>query len=239
MSTVVAERAELLGRADDHRERHELVAARACAPLPVLAELALPLLAVGGTLRGVEGSARRRRAELRRGSAAVSELGGGSCGSRPSGLAALGDHRFVVVREGAAHAGPLPATPRRAQAAGRSDEPSGRHRRAHAARGPVGHPCQSRRPRGGARRPAAGRRGLGPRRHRGLRAAAERGDRRAAGDGGAQRHGQPRRRRHRHSRCLVVQPRCQRAPSTGPARCSTTTRAPTSPRCRRCAATAS
>ena len=47
---VVAERAEILGRDPAHRERHDVVAARACAALPVLAEYALPLLALGGTL---------------------------------------------------------------------------------------------------------------------------------------------------------------------------------------------
>ena len=76
--TVVAERAELLGRADDHRERHDLVAARACAPLPVLAELALPLLAVGGTLVAWKGPLAAGDQELERGAAALHELGGGA-----------------------------------------------------------------------------------------------------------------------------------------------------------------
>src|SRR2546423_8693394 len=43
--TVVAERAERIGRDPRHRERAGLVTARAVASLPVLAELALPLLA--------------------------------------------------------------------------------------------------------------------------------------------------------------------------------------------------
>ncbi|MGZ6213393.1 MAG: 16S rRNA (guanine(527)-N(7))-methyltransferase RsmG, partial [Candidatus Limnocylindria bacterium] len=38
--TVIADRAEALGRSPLHRERYDLVTARACAGLPVLAELA-------------------------------------------------------------------------------------------------------------------------------------------------------------------------------------------------------
>jgi len=97
--TVVAERAELLGRADDHRERHDLVAARACAPLPVLAELALPLLAVGGTLVAWKGPLAAGDLELERGNAAVSELGGGPADLRLAGPAALGGHTLVVVHK--------------------------------------------------------------------------------------------------------------------------------------------
>ncbi|MEX0626888.1 MAG: 16S rRNA (guanine(527)-N(7))-methyltransferase RsmG, partial [Chloroflexota bacterium] len=47
---VIADRAEALGRSAAHRERYGMVTARACAALPVLAELALPLLAIGGSL---------------------------------------------------------------------------------------------------------------------------------------------------------------------------------------------
>ena len=54
--TVVAERAEVARpRRRTTASGHDLVAARACAPLPVLAELALPLLAVGGTLLAWKG----------------------------------------------------------------------------------------------------------------------------------------------------------------------------------------
>jgi len=97
--SVVAERAELLGRAADHRERHDLVAARACAPLPVLAELALPLLAVGGTLLAWKGPLAAGDDELERGGVAVRELGGGTLALTPAGPAALGGHTFVVVRK--------------------------------------------------------------------------------------------------------------------------------------------
>ena len=47
---VLAERAEDVGRDAGLREVADVVIARARAPLPVLAELALPLLRIGGTL---------------------------------------------------------------------------------------------------------------------------------------------------------------------------------------------
>jgi 16S rRNA (guanine527-N7)-methyltransferase len=96
--TVVAERAELLGRDPSHRERHDVVAARACAPLPVLAELALPLLRVGGMLLAWKGPLTENDEELDRGTAALRELGGGQPELRP-GPKALGGHTFVHVRK--------------------------------------------------------------------------------------------------------------------------------------------
>ena len=95
--TVVAERAEALGRDPAHRERHDLVVARACAALPVLAEYALPLLAVGGRLLAWKGPIAED--ELRAGSAACRLLGGGPPQIERSGIAALGEHRFVVVHK--------------------------------------------------------------------------------------------------------------------------------------------
>ena len=92
---VVAERAELLGRDPARRERHGLVVARACAALPVLAEYALPLLAVGGRLIAWKGPIGDD--ELRAGAAAAGRLGGGTPSVEPAGFEALGDHRFVLV----------------------------------------------------------------------------------------------------------------------------------------------
>ena len=71
---VVAARAEEAGRAPEHRETYALVLARAVAPLPVLAELALPFLAVGGVLAAPKGSAALR--EIREAQAALTQLGG-------------------------------------------------------------------------------------------------------------------------------------------------------------------
>ena len=59
--TVVNRRAEEAARDSDHREAYDLALARAVAPLPVLVELALPFLRVGGVLAAPKGSAARRR----------------------------------------------------------------------------------------------------------------------------------------------------------------------------------
>jgi 16S rRNA (guanine527-N7)-methyltransferase len=93
---VLAERAELLGRGPS-RESFDLVAARACAALPVLAEYALPLLRVGGTLVAWKGQ--MSADELAAGAVASATLGGGAPEERPTGIPALGDHRFVLVEK--------------------------------------------------------------------------------------------------------------------------------------------
>lgn len=94
---AVAARAELLGRDAAHREAYDLVTARACAALPVLAEYALPLLRVGGALLAWKGAL--SAGELHAGATAAAELGGGVPELEPSGVPALGDHRFVVIRK--------------------------------------------------------------------------------------------------------------------------------------------
>ena len=95
--TVIADRAELLGQDSRHRERHALVTARACASLPVLAELALPLLAIGGSLVAWKGPLREGDEEVQRSRVAIGQLGGGGLQIVDPGLPALGGHRFVVV----------------------------------------------------------------------------------------------------------------------------------------------
>ena len=97
---VVADRAETLGRDPHHRGRHQLVTARACAALPVLAEYAMPLLALGGTVVAWKGPL--TYAELRAGRAAAALLGGGRPTLRASGFAELGEHQFVVITKAAA-----------------------------------------------------------------------------------------------------------------------------------------
>lgn len=112
--TVVAERAEILGRDPEHRERYDVVTARACAALPVLAELALPLLHRDGALLAWKGSLSEE--ELGAGEAAATQLGGGAPEVLATGLVALGDHRFVLLRK----TGPTPDRyPRRAGEAAR------------------------------------------------------------------------------------------------------------------------
>jgi len=97
--TVLAERAEALGQDPRRRERYGAVTARACAPLPVLAELALPLLAPGGSLLAWKGPLTEADDEVRRGRVAAGQLGGAGLEILGTGLPALGGHRFVVVRK--------------------------------------------------------------------------------------------------------------------------------------------
>ncbi|HET9416302.1 MAG TPA: 16S rRNA (guanine(527)-N(7))-methyltransferase RsmG [Candidatus Limnocylindria bacterium] len=89
--TVVAERAEILGRGAA-RESHDAATARACAALPVLAEYALPLVRIGGSLLAWKG--RIGSEELEAGEAASAVLGGGPTEVRPSVVAG---HSFVLV----------------------------------------------------------------------------------------------------------------------------------------------
>lgn len=96
-ASVIADRAETVGRDPRHRERYGMVTARACAPLPVLAELALPLLAIGGSLLAWKGPLTEQDEEVRRGRVAVGEVGGGRLQILGTGLPALGGHRFVTV----------------------------------------------------------------------------------------------------------------------------------------------
>lgn len=96
---VLVERAEALGQDPRHRERYPAVTARACAPLPVLAELALPLLEIGGSLLAWKGPLAEGDEELRRGRVAIGQVGGGRPGIVETRVPALGGHRFVVVRK--------------------------------------------------------------------------------------------------------------------------------------------
>lgn len=108
--TVLDERLELVGRRPEHRERYELATARACAPLPVLAELAMPLLARGGRLVAWKGPLAPDAPEVRAGDAALRQVGGGPLEIRPTGFSALGGRTLVV----AAKLRPTPAAyPRR------------------------------------------------------------------------------------------------------------------------------
>jgi 16S rRNA (guanine527-N7)-methyltransferase len=72
--TVVKARAEDAARDPRHRESYDLALARAVAPLPVLLELTLPFLRLGGLLATPKGSGARR--EVREAQAALAALGG-------------------------------------------------------------------------------------------------------------------------------------------------------------------
>ncbi len=72
--TVIQARAEELGHHPAHRAAYDLALARAVAPLPVLVELALPLLRLGGYLAAPKGSAAPR--EVKEAAAALQACGG-------------------------------------------------------------------------------------------------------------------------------------------------------------------
>lgn len=71
---VLASRAESLGHDSVHREQYQRVVTRAVATLPVLAELGLPLLEIGGLLIAQKGQISPE--ELNAGRRAAAELGG-------------------------------------------------------------------------------------------------------------------------------------------------------------------
>jgi 16S rRNA (guanine527-N7)-methyltransferase len=71
--TALAARAEEAGKGA-HRERYDVCTARAVAALPVLAELCLPLVRVGGKFLAMK--ARRGEEEWESAAAAVAKLGG-------------------------------------------------------------------------------------------------------------------------------------------------------------------
>jgi 16S rRNA (guanine527-N7)-methyltransferase len=109
--SVVAERAETLGHDRTHRGRHDLAVARACAMLPVVVELALPLLAIGGRLLAWKGPIGEGDRELSAGAAAARLLGGGEPEVVDPGLPALGGHRLIVVRKERANDARYPRRP--------------------------------------------------------------------------------------------------------------------------------
>lgn len=106
---VLSERAEILARQGAHREAHDVVAARACAALPVLVEYALPLLRRGGSLLAWKGPV--SAGEMAAGAAASTLLGGGPPDLRPSGVPSLGEHAFVIVPKVAATPDRFPRRP--------------------------------------------------------------------------------------------------------------------------------
>jgi 16S rRNA (guanine527-N7)-methyltransferase len=99
---VVAERAEAAGRGP-LRESFDLAVCRALAAMPVLAELCLPLVRVGGRLLAMKG--RVEDAE-----AAIAALGGGPPAAAPAASAARAQGVVVTI----AKLAPTPAAyPRR------------------------------------------------------------------------------------------------------------------------------
>ncbi|GMA15663.1 16S rRNA (guanine(527)-N(7))-methyltransferase RsmG [Deinococcus metallilatus] len=90
-------RAENLGRDPQQRERYDRVVTRAVAALPVLAELALPFLRVGGLLVAQKGPLTPE--ELEAGTRAAAEVGGQVRAAEPFTLPLAGDARTLVIIE--------------------------------------------------------------------------------------------------------------------------------------------
>lgn len=95
--TPLAGRAETLARDPAHRERYDRVVARAVAALPVLAELALPLLKVGGRFVAQKGPIAAD--ELEAGRRAAREVGGQVSEVDSFDLPIAGDARTLIVLE--------------------------------------------------------------------------------------------------------------------------------------------
>ena len=87
---VVAERAEVVGRGD-RRERFDAAVSRALAALPVVAELCLPLVRVGGVMLAM-----KTADSVEEGAAAARRLGGGTPAVLPAPSSARG--QGIVVR---------------------------------------------------------------------------------------------------------------------------------------------
>lgn len=90
-------RAESLGREPGQREAYDRVVTRAVAALPILVELALPFLRVGGLLVAQKGPILPE--ELEAGSLAAREVGGEVRSVEPFTLPIAGDARTLVVVE--------------------------------------------------------------------------------------------------------------------------------------------
>ena len=94
---VLCRRAEDAARDAAHRERYGAVVARALAPMATLAELTLPVCAVGG--RVVAQKRGGVAEELTRAGTAIASLGGRLLECRPVSLPGLEDGRCLVVLE--------------------------------------------------------------------------------------------------------------------------------------------
>jgi 16S rRNA (guanine527-N7)-methyltransferase len=93
--TVLAERAETLGRLPAHREQYDLVTARAVAELRVLAELCLPLCRVGGRFLAPKGA--QPEAEVATAARAIEMLGGAQARIEPVHIPGVEPRTLVVI----------------------------------------------------------------------------------------------------------------------------------------------
>ena len=88
-------RAEDAGKNAAHREKYDIVTARAVARLSVLAEYCLPLVKTGGMFIALKGS--KYKEEINNAAKALNILGGKLVSARQVGLPGLDDGRAVVA----------------------------------------------------------------------------------------------------------------------------------------------
>lgn len=93
--TSVWGRAENLARSEHHREKYEIVVARAVAQLNVLAELCLPFVQLGGHWIAMKGPSPQE--EVRAATAAICKLGGSLVGIRALDLCGNTHQRTAVI----------------------------------------------------------------------------------------------------------------------------------------------
>jgi 16S rRNA (guanine527-N7)-methyltransferase len=92
---IVAGRAEVIAHQAQYRQRFDVVLSRAVAPLATLAELCLPLCAIGGSfIAQKKGDA---DLELSQAAGAIGILGGGRPEIKMVDLKELADKRYLVV----------------------------------------------------------------------------------------------------------------------------------------------
>ena len=92
---VLHARVEDVGRTPEHRERYDLVLARAVAHLQVLAEYCLPLCRLGGRMIAPKGEDAVEEARASR--RAMTVLGGSLVEIKPVALQGLDSKRYLVV----------------------------------------------------------------------------------------------------------------------------------------------
>jgi len=92
---AIQDRAEEAGHRPEHRERYDVVIARAVAPMPTLAEYLLPLARVGGTCIAMKGS--DAPAEAARAAGAIARLGGALSAVEPVSLPGRDERRALIL----------------------------------------------------------------------------------------------------------------------------------------------
>lgn len=99
--TVLTERAELIGRMPEHRERYDVVIARALAAMPVLVEYLLPMVRVGGQMIAQKGASAEK--ETQAATEGIATLGGKVMGMEEVRMPGIEEpHYFVIVEKVAA-----------------------------------------------------------------------------------------------------------------------------------------